>query len=426
MGTVTIGQYGDAATVRLRSSKQSRNVAAFMPWMMATVYAFLLFSPFSVDIFSISKSYVFEVPLLLCILAGAVANDPIAKLVRLSITKQDGRLYIAAAIMLLLCFLGAFRGGNFLFAYADLRANLVVLLGFKVAFTARKTNRQADFLRLATMCTFLAVAYWFYSISTGAIISKYATCYMAAVVGVVICIELRWSGKMLLALGSLIFLAGVSFFRQDWIVAALTSLLVVHSVFTAFKGRARQRAVFLMLACCIAASAYGYTKLDKITKFFTGDQARYIQSVGKTNEAIDAVNGTREMSASDSLRMAYFTFIAEKPLELVLPHGLGYRAYIDNIDSYFARLGTTGVNTSDSLIFYIAFHYGLMLLLPLLAWLMISFRRLCKEKGIIPGVLLYAVLLIPGLFDGGQAVIIFRAFWLGSLVGMITYRTRFV
>ncbi len=424
MGTVSISQCGDAATIRLCGSRQSSNGAALMPWMMATVYAFLLFSAFSVDIFSISKSYLFEVPVLLCILAGAVANDPIAKLVRLSITKQDGRLYIAAFFMLLLCVLGAFRGGNFLYSYADLRANLVALLGFKVAYTARKTGRYADLLRLATMCTFLAIAYWFYSASSGAIISKYSSCYLAAVVGVMICIELRLSGKMLLALGSLIFLAAVSFFRQDWIVAALTSLLVVHSVFTTFKGRARQRAVFLMLAGCIAVSAYGYTKLDKITNFFTSDQSRYIQSVGKTNEAIDAVSGTGRMSSSDSLRIGYFTYIAEKPLDLVLPHGLGYRAYIDNIDSYFSRFGTVGTNTIDSLIFYTAFHYGFIILLPLLAWLMLSFRRLCKEKGLTSSVLLYCILLIPALFDGGYAVVIYRAFWLGSFVGLITYRFR--
>ncbi len=425
MGTVTISQYGDAATIRLRGSKQSGNIAALMPWMMATVYAFLLLSPFSIDIFSISKSYVFEVPVLLCILAGAVANDPIAKLVGLSITKQDGRLYIAASIMLLLCFLGAFRGGNFLYSYADLRGNLVVLLGFKMAFTARKTGRYADLLRLATMCTSLAVVYWLYSLLTGANISKFPTCYMAAVVGVVICIELRLSGRLLLALGSLIFLAAVSFFRQYWIAAAFGSLLVVYSVFRTFTGRARQRAVLLMFACGIAVSAYGYTKLDKITNFFTGDQSRYIQSVGKTNDAIDAVKGTRELSANDSVRLGYFQFIADKPWALFFPHGLGNRAFQGNVDPYFSTFADEA-GTIDSLAFFVAFHYGLIVLVPLLAWLMLSFRRLCKDKGIFPSLMLYGILLIPALFDGGQAVVIFRSFWLGSFVGLITYRTRFV
>jgi len=223
----------------------------------------------------------------------------------------------------------------------------------------------------------------------------------------------------------LTFIAVVAFWRQYWIVTGLSLLFVFHSVFTNYRGVARRRAIWLLVGGCILAVGIAYSQFESLVRFFVSDQARYSQSIAKTNDVIRVVNGTGDLSTSDAVRLAYFTFIAEHPFRLVVPHGLGYREYINNVDPYFNQFtGFNGVSTIDSALFYVAFHYGLFAFILLVAWLSISFVFQARNKGKIRTILLYSILLIPMLFDGGQIVSILRAYWIGAYVGLIACTVR--
>jgi hypothetical protein len=395
-------------------------------WAAATVYATLLLSSFSLRAFTIGETYVFEIPLAICILFGCLLGDPLAKLVRLALTDRAHKFYIAVFLMLPFCLIGAMTSGSTFAAIADLRSNLVIVLGIRVAFVAKREGRLADLLRLAVMCSILSVGYWgFATFVDGLTIAKYATSYMAAVVGILLSVEFQRRRELAICLVCLTFIAVVAFWRQYWIVTALSLLFVFHSVLTSYRGAVRRRAIWLLVGGCILAIGITYSQFENLVRFFISDQARYSQSVAKTNDVMRVVNGTGDLSTSDAVRLAYFTFIAEHPLRLIVPHGLGYREYINNVDPYFDQfVGFNGVSTIDSALFYVAFHYGLIACILLVAWLSISFVFQAKHKGKIRTTLLYSILLIPLLFDGGQIVSILRAYWIGTYVGLIACTVR--
>lgn len=412
---------------QLCHAEQKREATGYLiSWIMAGIYSILALSAFSLDLFTISGVYLFEIPLLVCIVIGLLVQDPLARLVKVSVTEGAWRFYLGVVFVLVFCFVGVLTTGSFVAAYADFRANLVLLLGLRVAFVARRRAKQVDLLRFAVVCSIASVVYWcILALSGHLTFTKYATCYMAAVVGIVLASELKAAKHLLLSLACLLFVAGVSFFRQYWVVAFVGVVFVLHSVFLAFEGGVRRRAVGFLLAGCVITAAFGYVHLEAITGFFMNDESRYIQGIAKANDALGAIDGTGELSTSDDVRLGYFTFMVEHPLRLVVPHGLGSRSFVDNVDPYFSKfVGFSGVSTYDSALFYVAYHYGILTCLVLLAWFGISFRYRCKHKGIISTILLYCILLVPMLFEGAQATVIFRSFWLGAFVGLITYELR--
>jgi hypothetical protein len=149
------------------------------------------------------------------------------------------------------------------------------------------------------------------------------------------------------------------------------------------------------------------------------DESRYIQSVGKTENLLSAMGeGDNPMQDSDQVHFAYFQFMAAEPWKLILPHGLGYRWTLDNIDPFFDRRNFE-VITIDSLFFYLSFHYGLVIAVLLVGWVYLSIWKSGRTDGIVAAFGVGTVITIGLLFDGGQAVVISRSIWLGALVACI-------
>ncbi|WP_124616432.1 hypothetical protein [Burkholderia sp. Bp9143] len=222
----------------------------------------------------------------------------------------------------------------------------------------------------------------------------------------------------------LVFLAAVSFYRQYWISAACGVVYLLSYTASKLGNRSRMRLIVIIAVGAIVVAPLAPRLVSKVEDFFVSDQSHYIQAVGKTQNFLDAtVSGNGRMQGSDETRFSYFKFIFTNPWKVTLPHGLGYRSFFNDIDPYFSQ-SAVEVTTIDSLFFYMCFHYGIIFTAPFLVWLMRGIYVSRQKRGLMPTMCIAMVMLVALLFDGGQAIVISRAFWLGMLIAMIVRPVR--
>ena len=392
-------------------------------WLSPTIYAFLLFSTFSVKIFDIAGNYLFEAALLVAIAWACLARDPIARSIVRAVRRHQVPVLIAFTTITVLFLIGGLVGGNAIYSYGDYRANLVILAGFLVCreFIGRD---PLPIIQLGIATGVFSAIGWYFNITGDTASSKFASPYVCMLVAIILACQTRRVMMASLALLILVFLAAVSFYRQYWISALCGVIYVLAYGLSQFGSRARLRLATICVLGTIAGLFAFPSYISTVENFFIGDESHYIQGVGKTQNIIDAaINGNGTLQQSDETRLSYFTFAFTEPWKVLLPHGLGYRAFYNDIDPFFDK-SNVDVTTIDSLFFYMAFHYGLLLTIPILLWIVRGLWLYRSSNGTLPALCVAAVVLIALLFDGGQAVIIDRAFWLGMLVGCIGHSLR--
>jgi hypothetical protein len=396
----------------------ARAIARAVKWVPAVVYAYLLASPFGITKFTIGGSYLFEVPLILCIGFGLLVRDPLARAAYRAVRYRRGHALAAFLFVTTLFVVGTLVGRDVAYAYGDYRSNLMVVLAFLVGWEFRDRDPQ-PLIRFAIATGALTILAWHLQYAANDLDAKFPSPYTGLVVAIVLSCRVRRALPAFVSVGMLIFLAAVSFFRQYWIGAAGGVLILLGFILTRFDTATRLRTAAIALAMAIVGAFALHSYAAKIESFFMDDQSRYIQSIGKTENLMSALQRSdNQMQQSDQVRMAYFEFMAEQPWKLALPHGLGYRWAFNHIDPYFNSLNFE-VTTIDSLLFYLAYHYGLVVTVPLIAWLALSLLKCRAHDGTIATLGLGIVLAVSLLFDGGQAVVIPRAIWLGVLVSCI-------
>ena len=399
-------------------------IKALAAWIPAAVYAYLLASTFAMTRFTIGGNYFLELPLAICIVFGLLVRDPLARAAARALRGFGAPGLAAVAVMLTLFVVGTLVGKNAGYAYGDLRANLTVMMAFLVGWQFRDRDPM-PVIRFCLIVGVLSVYDWYSQASSGALDAKFASPYDCLVVSIVLACRARRIVPALASLALLGFLAGVSFYRQYWLAAGASGLIIFGFALTRFGRAERIRLGLCWFLVAIAAAGALHSHAKKIESFFMDDESRYIQSIGKTQNMLAVLGKSDDsMQDSDQIRVTYFRFLAEQPWKLILPHGLGYRWATDNIDPYFNRLNAEVV-TIDSLFFYLAFHYGLVMALPLCAWMAASLAKCAREDGVIAAFGLGIVLAIGLLFDGGLAVIVPRAISLGLLVACIAKPVRF-
>ncbi|MFM0235978.1 hypothetical protein [Paraburkholderia sediminicola] len=387
-------------------------------WIAPFIYAILLLSPFSFRIFDIGGNYSLEGALVVVALLGFLTRDAIFNAAAKGLRQvKNPAVASTIAIITALFLIGALVKGNAAYAYGDYRSNLFVVFGFGIA-SQFKARDPLPLIRLGIATGLISLAAWYMQINGDAASTKFSSPYLCLTAAVLLACETR---RALLAVFSaiiLVVLAGVSFFRQYWIVAILTTLLLLTFSLRSFKGKARLRMLAALAIGTLVAVAVIVHEYSKIQAFFLDDQSRYIQSVGKASALMDTLNGGgKTVQEGDNLRLAYFQFLGTQPWKVVLPHGLDYRSTYDHIDPFFTRHGYQAT-TIDSLFFYLAYHYGLIITVPLLSWLYWSLWANRRRFGALPALSLMLVLTVGLLFDGGQAVIPIKSFWLGAFVAL--------
>jgi len=389
-------------------------------WIPPFIYAVLLLSPFSFRLFDIGGNYFLEGALVSVALFGFVARDAIFNAAVKALRHVKYRAVVSTiAIVTVLFFIGALAKGNVAYAYGDYRSNLLLILGFGIAVQFRGGD-PLPLIRLGIATGIISLAAWYMQINGDAASTKFSSPYLCLTAAVLLACETRRALLAVVSVVILTILAGVSFFRQYWIVAILTLLLLLTFSLRSFKGKARLRMLVVLAIGTLAAGTVVIQEYSKIQKFFLDDQSRYIQSVGKANALMDTLNGGgRTVQEGDDVRLAYFQFLGTQPWKLVLPHGLDYRSTYDHVDPFFTRHGYQAT-TIDSLFFYLAYHYGLIFSVPLLWWLYWSIWANRRRFGILPTLSLMLVMTVVLLFDGGQAVIPIKSFWLGAFVALFS------
>jgi hypothetical protein len=387
-------------------------------WTPAFVYAVVLLSSFSLRIFDISGNYFFEGAVIVSGIIGLLMRDQVCKvsILALRVVNKPG-VFAVLAVVITMFLIGAMVNGNAAYAYGDFRANIFGIFGFGLVIQFRHRN-PIPLILLGIATGIVSVAAWYLQINDGTASTKFSFPYLCLTTAAVLACESRRVFLTILSIIVLVFLAAVSFYRQYWIAAVLTIFFVLGYSIRSFRGSARRRMTGALLFGAVAMVGGVAHEYSKIQAFFLDDQSRYIQGVGKTTALVDTLNGSgKSVQEGDDVRLSYFEFLGTQPWKLLLPHGLDYRSTLNNIDPYFQQRGYE-VSTIDSLLIYLAYHYGLIITVPLLWWITWSLWSARSRFGTLPVLSLMLILMVVLLFDGGQAVITFKAFWLGAFVAL--------
>lgn len=388
-------------------------------WMPVCVYVFLLLSPFSISLFVIEGHYIFEIPLGISILYGLLVRDEIFYIAKRALRPSPLKIFIFVLITGIFL-IGWERYGSFASAYGDYRGNLMVVVGFLVGQRMLRDNPEL-LVRMGVVSGLIYLLFFLKSLGIDATYLKFPSSYLALAVAVVVSSWMMKIRAAVVSLSILFILAAISFYRQYWVVAILMLLFFCGSHLVR-KRRIARRVPLVALSILVVLSIFGYVFSDAIANFFS-QSAHYYQLVSKTQLFFASIisgsgNSMHLHDQSDALRFAYFKFIADYPLMLVVPHGLGYSEVYGKLFPWFFGIYPIKANTIDSSAFYIAYSYGIFILFAVLLWVIKLGFHLFIRRGIFEAVSLVLVVFVVLLFDGGQIVVILDAFWLGAFLAI--------
>lgn len=390
-------------------------------WFPSFIYSFLLLCPYSITIFNFDDHYIFEVALVIAIAFGVIVRDRLFLAARASF-RINSKLFLVLLVVVSVFVIGLISGYGFADAYGDLRGNIALIIGFMVARYVVPRDYML-LIRLAIVTGILCSTYYISVILVHADYSKILSPYLALIVVVVLaCVH----NKMKYAFSAaviLVFLAAISFYRQYWLIVGLTLCFLFANAISKLRTRTRIPFLFAMILAIAVGVVLITIYRSGLDSFYFANRGHYGQLIGKTRSFFDAYSsgmaGLRQHDVGDALRFGYFQFIFEQPLRLFLPHGLGHLAVYGKFFPDFFDSFSIKANTVDSLAFYFAFHYGLLITVPLFIWVLRIFARASRTLGWMTSSYLFVVFLTILLFDGGWAVVILLAFWFGAFVGMI-------
>jgi hypothetical protein len=275
-----------------------RSILSIFSWISPTVYSLLLLSQFSVKIFTISGSYLFEIALAISLVYGFVVQDPIARSVIRIVKNKRPPAILALCIITTVFLLGILIGGNVAYAYADYRANVFALLGFLILWDF-KNRDPLPLIQLGIVTGIFFVAGWYLNInddSSSAVSSsvssaKFSSPYVCMLIAIILSCQSRRIILAILAAVILALLAAVSFYRQYWIATACGIFYLISYTTLRLGSRSRLRLALSVLIGAMIAALVAPSYISKIEDYFVGDESHYIQSVGKTQNTIDVLTG---------------------------------------------------------------------------------------------------------------------------------------
>ena len=379
------------------------------------IYSILFFSQFSIDIFTIGGKYYGELALISCLILSIFFKDVF--FIEIGRAICNANFILISIFILIIGLLGWYLRTDFPAAYSDARANILFIAG---VFIGLKLSKKPEWIIYFYYCAvftgIFSVIYWvsinFFGFSDRAQIStKYASMMMAAILSLVLSADLQSENKLIFAFILMAFLSAISFYRQYWLVSILGFFFTIG--FARRNGKLSKLIFFIFLVLLLSIPLVPW---DSLFSYFIDNESRYIQLVGKTTDIIELLSGQSSMTDSDSLRMAYYQIIIDRPLFLILPHGLGYKAVLGNVSDYFDVFGIDE-NTIDSCFFYFFYHYGLLLFVIILT-LALYFIIVCGySRARSSYYLIFIMVFILMIFDGSQFTVMQKSIWFGICFG---------
>jgi len=102
-----------------------------------------------------------------------------------------------------------------------------------------------------------------------------------------------------------------------------------------------------------------------ISSFIMENGSRYFHTIVRSKSAIE------NPIEAETVRINTTLVFIKEPLKLALPQGLGWRNHIERVQSLFSDYGIR--STMDSSIFYCVYHFGLVLGLVFLFYILCYF-----------------------------------------------------
>ncbi|GHT50808.1 hypothetical protein FACS189440_18870 [Bacteroidia bacterium] len=146
----------------------------------------------------------------------------------------------------------------------------------------------------------------------------------------------------------------LSFFRKNYLFAMIIFVIIfVLFLQNLAKGKTniknKMKSMFLIFSIIIV----GLYSSDAVYSYWMSNESKMIHSIVRTEELLSG--DSEEVERKNSLLV-----ILNYPERLLFPQGLGWRAFIDDVEKEFRDLHI--VSSMDSSPFYIGYHYGIIIL----------------------------------------------------------------
>jgi hypothetical protein len=262
---------------------------------------------------------------------------------------------------MLLLLLGTISGNDFFHAYADFRASMVffiVILFFKSGF--KKWSFSEHIIRTLMIISFLDLFSLLFSQSINSDSDSLQRINVSIVIPALLSsffFSKRNYSFSFVFLCIITYEAIFSFMRNNFLFVGASFLyLLFHSVYDLIKLRYVFRTTIVLV---LFLFSFVYVS-NKVYYFWMEDPQMSIHTIKRTQETLSNLE-------SEEVRINSLLLPFTKPLDFLLPHGLGARSSINKISLEFNDLV---LSSNDSSFFYLCYHYGIFFGVVFTFWLL--------------------------------------------------------
>jgi len=260
--------------------------------------------------------------------------------------------------------LGALRGDGVLaFVYADYRSNLIfVFLIFLFNSKLWSPEEKLKFI-VAVMVLIALMDSLTLMLRPFLVLNKEDTKEPVSIVApAILSIYYLRKDKFKYAFfffAVLTFEAAMGFFRNYYLITLITGFaILILIVGNLVNGNRRTKLNSMLL---LGVIVLGVTIASPIVyNYWMSDESRMIHSVNRSVEFFSGEDEEKE-------RMGSIQVVISRSDLLIVPHGLGWRSFTVDIAREFKDFNI--ISSMDSCIFYVGFHYGILILVCLLIYL---------------------------------------------------------
>lgn len=279
------------------------------------------------------------------------------------ITVLKSREFKVCAFIIFMFFVLGFAksGGDFMSTYADFRANVIFVFFYILIGRYVDWDESLDFERslvyIMVLVSILDVIALKLRPYFGQDFTKQTISIIIPAVLSIYFIRKDKFVSSIIFLGVVCYEASVCFFRNYFIVAILLFLMitvtVIRNMLSIRRSSSRFKSLLLIFVVIVAIIYISPIIYD----YWNSDPSRQVHSINRTEEFL---NG----SGTETERINSIDVVINNPLDFIIPHGIGWRAFHKDIERDFIHSGI--ISTMDSCFFYLSYHYGLILTIALI------------------------------------------------------------
>ena len=340
----------------------------FKPMLVGGLYAVLLFSPLSLEVFTIHGAYIIEVPFSICLIVTLITYPQTTKSY-LSLFR-DPRVSITLGILLLLCIIGFFSTFDIKALAKDARS---FVFWFLSLLLVHKWVRDDDpMINALLSCALLSSLSWLLLLVRIAGEQKYGVPVFVPLAAAALCAHQRRLSLMLVSIVVALIMSIGAGYRSYIVLGCLVSLITASvGVLNSIKQRNIGRIGFVAGTLSLLV-AIGLSAISSMFSEFLESDVGQKHLVAKTDTLNDALFESKTLDASDEQRWYVYEQMCAHPEALLFPHGFGVEAMVDDLSAKYDTgiLSNEVIPTRDSGFLYLLYSGGLFVVAIVLGlWL---------------------------------------------------------